>query len=212
MADPTALFAVADARSFIDSGLMPLADTGTFTDAAITAAEVVVRKRFEAACRTAFIPTAVTESLDGTTSNVLRVSHKNPTREVPRQPLTVSAASIDGTALTATELAAVKAHPDGRLVRTDGLTWSSSTGYQDLAVSVTYVYGWTAVPDLIERAALLYCVRILAQGELPLGAADYAEGGRAVRFPYPGVRPHWTGDDEVDSILAEYEEDRVIIA
>jgi len=206
-----ALFTVATARAFIDSGVYALANTGEFTDDAIEAAEVVVRKRFERACRTAFIPTAVTETLDGNATNVLRVSHHNPYREVPKRALTVTAASIDGTSLTATELAAIKAHPNGRLVRTDGLTWSSSTSYEDLAVSVTYTYGWATVPDLIERAALLYCVRILNQGELPEGARDYTEGGAVARFPYPGLRPHWTGDDEVDSILAEYEEDRVVI-
>lgn len=207
------LFTVADARAFIDSGVLPLADTSQFTDEALTAAEVVVRKRFEAACRTAFLPTSITETLDGVLSDVLCVSHHNPVHEIPRQPLTVTAAAIDGTPLTAAELAAVKAHPDGRLVRTDGLAWSSASGYQDLAVSVTYTWGWTAVPELIKRAALLYCVRIIAQGELPEGAReDYASSGVMARFPYPGQRPHWTGDDEVDAILAEYEEDRVIIA
>lgn len=97
-------------------------------------------------------------------------------------------------------------------VRADGNSWSSSTSYQDLAVEVTYTYGWASVPDLIKRAALLYAIRILAQGELPLGARDYSDTGPGPRFPYPGKRPHWTGDDEVDAILVEFEEDTVAIA
>lgn len=206
------LFTVAEARALMDSGLLPLADPTKASDAAIIAAEAVVRQRFALACRTQFVPTVITETLDGNATNVLRVSFKNPALEIPRRKLTVSAAAIDDDDLTATELAAVKAHPNGRLVRTDGGSWSSSTGYQDLAVSVTYVYGWSAVPVTIERAALLYCVRILAQGELPLGAERYDDAHVGARFPYPGIRPHWTGDDEVDAILAEFEEDRAVVA
>lgn len=206
------LYSIPTARAFADSGIQPLADAGTYPDSALTATETVVRARLEAACRCALLPSYVAEALDGTHSNILRLAFSNPTHESPRRPLTVTAASIDGVALTATELAAVKAHGDGRLVRTDGAGWSSSTGYQDLAVEVTYYHGWSVADELAVRAALLYTVRILAQGELPIGATDYDTGGRAARFPYPGVRPHWTGDDEVDSLIAELEEHRVVIA
>jgi len=203
------LFTTAEAQAFTDSGIQPLA---ACTGSDITAAEIVVRARFEAACRVPFLPALITEVLDGNRTNALTVSRGNPAHEKPRRPLTVSAAAIDGVALTAPELAAIKAQPRGRLVRTDGGLWSSSTGYQDLAVSVTYLYGWASVPVLIKRAALLYCVRILAQGDLPLGARDYTEAGVPARFPYPGKRPHWTGDDEVDAILSEYEEETVVVA
>lgn len=203
------LFTPAEAQAFADSGIQPLAAK---TSAEITAAELVIRARFEAACRVAFIPVTVTETLDGVFGQVLRVSRHNPCRELPRQPLTVTAASIDGVALTVTELAALRCHPSGRIVRSDGSTWSSSSGYQDLAVSITYKHGWSAVPALVKRAGLLYCVRILNQGELPIGASGYTESGPPARFPYPGKRPHWTGDDEVDALLAEYEEDLAVVA
>jgi len=206
------LYSIPTLRAFTDSGLQPLADAGAYPDAVVLATESVVRGRLEAALRCALLPTTVTEVHDGVVSRVLRVSRENPTHESPRRPLTLSAAAIDSEALSAAELAAVKAHADGRLVRTDGSSWSSSTGYQDQAVTVTYTHGWAVVPDLLIRAALLYTLRILAQGELPLGATEYDTGGPARRFPWPGVRPHWTGDDEVDSILAEYEEHRVVIA
>ncbi len=206
------LYSIPTARAFTDSGLQPLSDAGTYPDAIVLATESVVRARLQAAVRCALLPSVVTDVLDGNRTRELRLRHRNPTHESPRRPLTVSAATIDGTALTATELAALKAHADGRLVRTDGKSWSSSTGYQDLAVTVTYYHGWAVVPELGLRAALLYSVRILAQGELPIGAADYDAGGPARRFPYPGVRPHWTGDDEVDSLIAEIEEGKVVIA
>lgn len=211
MPDPTALFTTAEARAFTAEGQTPLSDATAYPDATITAIEPVIRARFEAACRVAFIPTTITETLDGNATNVLCVRHANPTHESPRQPLTVTAATIDGVALTATELAAIKAHPDGRLLRSDGQSWSSSTGYEDLAVTVTYKFGWSAVPALIKRAACLYAVRLLCQGELPGTSYDYADGGPARRFPYPGQRPHWTGDDEIDSVLCLFEEGRVVI-
>ena len=206
------LFTVAEARRLSDSGMTPLSSASAFSDSDILAAERSVRARFEDACRVALLPRAVIETLDGNATNVLHLAARNPAKEQPRRPLTISAASIDGVALTAGELGYLKAHPDGRVVRTDGDSWSSSTGYQDLAVEVSVIHGWAVVPESINRVAKLYAVRIMAQGELPIGAQSYDEGGRPMRFPYPGGRPHWTGDDEVDAVLLEYEEMQVAIA
>lgn len=203
------LFTPSEARAFTRSGLHPLEGCD---DAALVAAEVTVRATFESACRTAFAPRTVTETLDGQRGSVLRVSQHNPALESPRRPLTLTAASIDAIPLTAPELAAVRAHGDGRLVRTDGGTWSSASGYQDLAVSVTYTWGWAAVPPEILEAALVYAVRLLAQGEAPNAQQDWAETGPVGRWPYPGQRPHWTGDDYVDAVLGRFEEDRVVVA
>lgn len=211
-ADTEGLFTVSEVRAYPYRGELPLADDSVYSTAAITAAESAIRELFERACGVAFIPTTVTEELDGTCSRLLRVSKKNPALESPRRPLTLSAASIDGTALTATELAAVKAHPDGRLVRTDGLTWSSSTGYQDLAVSVTYVHGWASVPDMINEAALrLLCVMLIGS-DVPESAISFSDGGASYQFARPGRAPHWTGIDYVDSRLAMFAENTVVIA
>jgi len=206
------LFTLAEARAVTDSGVTPLSSATTYPNADVVATELVVRARFEDACKVAFVPRTVTETLDGNATNVIHLAARNPAREYPRRPLTVSAASIDGVALTATQLAALRCGPTGRILRSDGNSWSSSTGYQDLAVEVTVSYGWAVVPEAVRRVAKLYAVRILAQGELPIGAQNYDDGGRPMRFPYPGGRPHWTGDDEVDSVLLEYEELQVVIA
>lgn len=206
-----ALFTEAEARAFVHRADIPLADTTLYPDAAITAAEAEVRARFIEACGVDFFPTAYTETLNGNASPVLRVSRKNPTREHPRRALTVSAASIDGTALTASELAAIKAHPDGRLVRTDGGTWSSSTGYQDLAVSVTYTVGWASVPAPIREAALLAAVVKLVGSDVPENAVSFSDGGASYQFARPGQAPHWFGIDAIDAVLQQYQENRVVV-
>jgi len=206
------LYTVHEARAFRDAGIYPLADSATYPDADILAAEEYVRRRFEAALRTALLPTQAIDMLDAVASSTLCVSGKNPAHESPRKPLTVTAANIGGVALTAPELGCVKAHGSGRVVRTDGGSWADSVTYPDLAVLITYWHGWSTVPELAKRAALLYTVRTLAQGEIPLGGRDYTDTGPPARFPYPGKRPHWTGDDEVDAILSELEEDTVVVA
>jgi|GEM_PF-2721315 len=206
---PTALFTVAEARAFVHRSVTPLADTSAFTDAAIIAEEAAVRELFTQACRIAFIPTEATETLDGNPSRVLRLGRHNPLREHPQRPVSVSAASIDGVALTATELENVKAYPSGRLARVDGASWTSSTGYQELAVEVTYVHGWASVPEQIKTAALLLMTRHLVGSDVPDEAVSFTDGGASYQFPRPGQAPHWTGYDAVDAVLRAFEEDRV---
>lgn len=209
---PSALFTVAEARAFTARGTTPLSDTVTYPNAAIIAAEAAIREGFEDAVGVALIPTSETITLDGCYSRSLRLPVKNPAIEIPRRALTVTAASIDGVALTVTELAAVKAHGDGRLVRTDGGTWSSGTGYQDLAVSVTVTHGWATVPHRIHDAALLLAVRMLVGSDVPEEAVSFSDGGASYQFPRAGRAPHWYGYDAVDAVLASFQENRVVIA
>lgn len=206
------LFTVAEARAYPFRSELPLSDTTLYPTAAIVDAEASIRELFEKACGVAFIPTAVTETLDGNRSRCLELGKRNPCIESPQRPLTVTAASIDGTALTAGELAALKAHPDGRLVRTDGATWSSSTGYQDLAVSVTYTHGYAAVPAMIHDAALRMLAVMLIGSDVPESAISFSDGGASYQFARPGRAPHWTGIDYVDSRLAMFAENTVVIA
>lgn len=205
------LFSLTEARACVYRGATPLSDTSLYTDAAIIAGEAEIREMFETAIRRALIPTQAVERANGNATRVLTVAHRNPLRESPVRPLTVSAASIDGTALTATELAAIKAHHSGRLVRTDGGTWSSGSGYQDLAVLVTYWHGWQTVPERLRSAAKRLLIRYLVGSDVPEAAISFSDGGATYRFPRPGQAPHWTGVDEVDAVLLAYEEDRAVV-
>lgn len=212
MAEQEMLFTVSEARSFVARGVAPLDDAGLYPDDAITAKEAEIRELFEQACRVAFLQTETTETLDGADSPVLHVCRRNPLKEVPPRPLTVSAASIEGVELTAGELAALRAHPSGRIVRTDGGTWRAPSGVDDLAVSLTYTHGWASVPEQIHTAALLLCVRRLAGSDVPEEAVSFSDGGASYQFPRPGQAPHWTGYDAVDAVLLAFREARVVFA
>jgi hypothetical protein len=207
-----ALFTIAEARAYPFRSTLPLADATLYSATAVAAAEESIRELFTRSCGVAFLPTTITETRDGVASQVLHVSQRNPVRETPRQSLTVSAASIDGTALTADELAAIKAHPDGRLVRSDGNTWSSSTDYEDLAVSVTYTHGWAAVPAPIHDAALRMAAVMLVGSDIPESAVSFSDDGATYQLARPGRAPHWTGIDYVDSRLAMFAENAAVIA
>lgn len=212
MADEeTALFTVAEARVFRHAGDAPLADLA-IPDDDIEACELEVRDVFMRACGTDFFPTEYTETHDGNSTNVLRVARRSPTKEHPRQAITVTAASIDDVALTAGELAYLKGHPDGRIVRTDGNSWSSSTGYDDLAVEVEYTVGWAAVPKAVKSAALKYAVHKILGSDIPDRATAMHSGDVSYSFTYAGNAPHWTGLPEVDAVLTAYRENEAVIA
>jgi hypothetical protein len=206
-----ALFTVAEARAFVARGTVPLADTVLYTTAVITAAEAEIRELFVNATGVDLFPTSYTEVIDGNVTSALHVARHNPAKEHPRRALTVSAASLDGVALTVTQLANVKAHADGRLVRVDGASWSSSTGYEDLAVSVTYTVGWATVPGPVHLAALQLAVHYLVGSDVPDGAVSFSDGGASYQFARPGQAPHWTGLDSVDAALLAYRENAVVV-
>lgn len=205
------LFDIPSARAFTLRGGRPLQVATTFTDDDLLAIEAVVRDIFERAIGRALLPTVTTCVLDGNDTAVLRYPHVNPAKEEPQRALTVTAASIGGSALDATALAAIVAHRDGRLVRTDGNTWASSTGYQDGAVSVTAVHGWAAVPARLKRAALRLAVHYLVGSDIPDGAISFSDGGASYQFARPGQAPHWTGLDDVDAELLALTETRVVV-
>lgn len=206
-----ALFTVDEARAHLARGTAPLADSTVYSDALVARYERTIRALFENAIGVALIPTQATETLNANATNVLRVSRRNPAREHPRRPLTVSAGSIDSTALTATELSYLKAHGDGRIIRADGNSWSGSSGYDDLAVELTYWHGWSVVPDEIRLAGLELLVHMVIGSDVPDGAVSFSDGGASYSFARPGQAPHWTGVDSVDAVLLAYRENTVVI-
>jgi hypothetical protein len=204
------LFTLAEARAFNGGAL---SDVAGFLSADILGKESEIREWLEDVCGVAFIPTESTFLVDGVASNVLHVPAKNPTCEAPRRPLAVSAASIDGVALTATELAAVKAHANGRLARTDGGNWSGSTGYQDLAVSITVAYGWSTVPALIRDAALKILITELPATNVTFAAERWDEGGMAVSFGRgDGYGGNWHRIPDVVKAIRLYNEQAAVVA
>ena len=173
MAD-TALFTTAEARAFHGAAL---ANDTTYPTATITAKEAEIREWLERVCGVNFIQTTHTAELyDGDDSDYL----------ILRWPMvvSVSAISVDGTALTSDEInpndytegLAIDSEK-GLITRRSG---SFDAGWKN--VSVTYVAGHEPVPDLIKRAALMIAVTELPTANVPLAADDYDAGGMSVSF------------------------------
>lgn len=182
------LFALSEARAFDNRALQ---STSLFPDAALRVARASVTDFFEECCNVSFVPRYARETIDGNGDTRLRLSKRRV-----RKLLSVS---IDGVALSAPDLAALKLYDWGRLVREGG--WSE--GARNVAVS--YEHGWASVPAAIRRAAL-----VLSRHELVV--SDHSDRMIAVsnelgtvRMSVPG-RDYPTGIPVVDAALARYDE------
>ena len=128
-------FTIGEARK-----LSPLQDSAKYPDADVDAARVLAESALEDACAVAFVPREFTARIDGRgrTDLLLPVV----------RPLAVTAVTVDGSALSAGDLAGLELYDDGRLYFANGWTWGRRN------VIVTGTHGYPAVPPLVKRAAL----------------------------------------------------------
>lgn len=165
------LFSEAEARAF-DKG--QLADSSAYSSAAITAKSAEIKEWLERACGVNFESTTHTDEYhdgDGTSELLL---------DWPRVTAVTAASQRDDatwTALTAAELAELQPYDTG-LVYWDGATWNR--GRRN--IKVTYTAGYTAVPSLIKRAALMICVTEMPATNAAFAAESYEAGGMSVSF------------------------------
>jgi hypothetical protein len=168
----TALFTTAEARAFNGS---KLSNETTYLTATLTAKEVEIREAFARICGVDFIQTTHTAELhDGDDSDYLMLKWPKVT--------SVTAISIDGTALTATELSTTD-YSEGLAIDEEKGIITRRSGSFDAGwanVSVTYVAGFTTVPDLVKRAALMIAVTELPATNVNFAAEDYDAGGMSV--------------------------------
>ena len=198
-----ALFSVAEARAF-DKGQL-----AEFESADITAAEVRINAQFTRICAVAFEPTNVTDEYhDGSGTALLMLDCHNPLREMPARPVTLTGASVDGTALTTDDISTtdydvgMAVYAD-RLVRR-GDVWEA--GSQNVAVS--YTHGYLAVPEAIKRAALLVCLSEMLTSDLARAATSYSDGEASYTLYTPGSnRGFEYALPEVNAILGQFRED-----
>ncbi len=208
MADPTALFTETDARAFNGAALD---DSSRYPTAEITAVEATIRAEFARLCRIQFIPTSTTVVLNGCASSSIRLPLHNPLREQPPRYLSITAASIDGVALTAAELADLAAEPNGRVTRKTLGSWLGAAPNIG-NVSITARHGYATVPGDIKRAALVVLLAQLLPSEIAPNATSYNDGMMTYQIGYAGDWPHPYGLHEVDAVLLRYREERVTIA
>lgn len=191
------LFSVVEARAF-DGGAM--ANTTKYTDAAIESARTRITDWIQDATRVSWITRHQRATKDGTGTRHLWL----PDREVTA----VRAASIDGTALTASELDDVTAYEDGCITRKSGGVWGSG----ERNVIVSYEHGYPYLRNGVDRMALLWLRRVLVGSNIPDAVTAYTdEAGNNYRIGVPGQkRP--SGIFEVDAWLLDNRYDDIVIA
>lgn len=191
--DANHYFTVAEFRA-IDAAF---ANATKYPDADVIALRAMIEQAFEDKARCAFLPRSTTETLSGTGTCKLFLK--------PPKVTAVSAVTVDGTALTAGEIA--------ELVPNDHvLYWESGwpVGYQN--VTVAYTHGLTEVPLLIKRAALTLIKSFAPTNTTGLDprATAVSTGDMMYRITIAG-RDGLFGIPEVDAWLEQYSRDQHFI-
>jgi hypothetical protein len=175
-----------------------LTDRTKYSDAAMAATRVIVEREAERICGVAFVPRYRSIKLDGTGDRALVL----PDAAIR----SVVSASVDGTALTAGELAVLRIAPDRTVTRDDATSWTR--GSQN--VTITYLHGHTMPPpDLVDAA--LWRMLDLLQTPMRTRTLDRAtrmtvETGVTYDLSMPGALT--TGLPHVDAVYARYSERR----
>lgn len=169
----TALFTTAEARAFKHAGTAVLSSSVTYPDATITAKELEIGEFFTRVCGVDFYPTTHTDEYrNGDGSQYLLLAWPRITS------VTGASTRSDSTwtALSADELTDVHIDPDhDTTLYREGSYWPS--GIRN--IKVTYVAGYTSVPDVIKRAALWIAVTELAGTNISPAAESYDGGSES---------------------------------
>jgi hypothetical protein len=191
------LFRVDTARQYGDQ---VLADTTKYPDDVIEAARAEITDLFEQVCDVAFVPRYARDVLDGSGGYAIRVFNRRCSR--------VIAATMDGVALTSSELADITVRPSGWLVRKSGAWNYSFTGRN---ITVAYEQGWPIVPADIALAGLVLCRYQLVSNDISDRMVAFDNDLGTVRLSVPGPgRP--TGIPLVDDTLRRYDESALLLA
>jgi hypothetical protein len=177
-----------DLRAF-DDGLV---DAARYSDTQLTNVITDVEAEIERIIGTAYnARTATNEWHLGNGEEWLRLDNRWPT--------TITAASIDGTALTAGQLS------DLTIDRSAGMVRNPAGWTEDDAILISYTYGKTAPPSDLLRAAKILCRARLGQTRNPImdRAERYiSDGGNTFVLSMPSATR--TGVPDVDAVLARY--------
>lgn len=178
-----AYFPIAAARR-----VKPLDNTTTYPNDRIIEARVLAETALEEACMVAFTPRYFRATLHGGGGRTLLLP--------VTRPLSVTSATIDGTAVT---VADVKLDPAGVLYLEAG--WGR--GMHNIVVKGTYGYGVT--PPRVSRAAVMLAKRYLVDSPLPDRATSLTnEDGTTQLLVTAGVRSAIFDVPEANAIVEEY--------
>lgn len=197
------LFDLASLRAYDAS----LADTDAFPGAKLKAVRFAVEQRFEEKCGIAFVPRGARATLvgDGTPTLVL------PHLEVSE----VYSITVDGVALTVSQLAQVRLDRCGTLTRdfasssgwTAGALWgeeNSTVWLVGSVIAVHYAHGYSTPPAPVSDAGVMYAGESLMPNVIPRRATLQTVENNSYRISIAG-RDGETGIPDVDSVLASYD-------
>lgn len=181
-------FTVAEARA-----VPPLDNTTKYPDADIEAVRQSVEEALEDACGVSFIQRTATDTLDGNAGTDIVLDRSRVSA--------VTAASIDGTALTASELADLAVYPDGTIYNPAGWTRGRRN------VSITYTHGHATIPGRVKRAAIMLTRRYLVDSPVNDRATSLVnDDGTTQWLVTAGVRGALFDLPEVNAIVQQYRE------
>ena len=153
-------------------------------------ARTLAEQRIEDACGVAFVPRYRRETLSGPGGPVLLVG-------APRLR-TIRTATVDGTALTSTELAEVTYSAAGTAY------WRNKWLEGANNVVVAYEHGHDSVPGPVSRAALLLAKHYLTETPFDARHTSVSTEDGTFTLATPGLRGSVTGLPEVDQVISEY--------
>jgi len=200
------LFTFRQARTF-DGGA--LANTTTYTTAAIGQARQAIAEEFEQVCGVSFVPRLTRETIDGAGQDWAFISHLDATNVRAVEVLD----DVTGTwaAYTPAELADVQILDAGRIRRRDGTTFA--TGRQNVRVS--YEHGYARPPAGIVEAALLYLRFRMVSSNLGSRTISASNEYGSEQYWTPGYSGRGSAINElpfVDKVLRQYMQRRVVMA
>lgn len=193
------LFTIAEARAFDNAALASVTD---YPEADIRAARAGIADFFESVTDVSFIPRYGRKVLDGPGARDLWLPVK--------QLRTLLAASVAGTAFTASEIADVEVYEYGKLYRPS--TWDSYVWGEGAArrnVTVAYEHGYQSVPWDIHQAALVYLRYLLVASDISDRTVSWSNELGTFRQAVPG-RLYPTGLPSVDAALGRYQRSMVL--
>jgi hypothetical protein len=166
-----------------------------FPDAKLESVRAFAEQWFETAAKVAYVPREVTETLTGNGKIVLFLS---ATIEVGP----VTAAEIDGVALTAGELADL-------VVRRYGAVHRPGTWPKDAAIEVTYTHGYDEPVELAKQAVMMLAAEHAKPSTIPARATSLSTDVGNYRISQAD-KTGKTGIPDVDAIIGLLGDDKPV--
>jgi len=190
MADPV-YFTIAELREQYPE----LSNTQKYSDVKLAADRAFAEQWFEAALRAAYLPRSATVTLTGNGRRILFLPHWI-------EVTAVESVSIDGTALTEAELAAVVVRRYGALER--AATWP-----RDAEIVVAYTHGYAAPVELAKQAVMMLAAEQALPSTIPRRATSINTDVGSYRISQADQTGK-TGIPDVDAIIGLLGEDKPV--